>query len=132
MTTLSAKNALALTLPWTHWFFYGDTGSGKTRAASTFPRPIFLVPQNEGSIVTLQGLDIPYYEITDMGSPLVNGTGGMNRALDEIEALYAEGPDAFPFDSIVVESLSHYSDLVQEELTGGATRPMDQFKWGQL
>ena len=107
-TILSAKNATALIQPWTHWFFYGESGSGKTVNASSFPRPLFLVPQNEGSIATLRGRDIPYYEITDMGSPLQNGVGGMNRALDEVEALYNEAPDQFPFDTTVIENLSHY------------------------
>jgi hypothetical protein len=132
MIQSTVKNAQQLIQPWTHWFLYGDSGSGKTLAASTFPRPVFLVPQNEGSITSLRGRDVPYYEIVDMGSALVSGRGGMLRVLDELEAMYAEDPNTFPYDTVVVESLSHYCDLVTEELTGGGIRPMDQFRWGQL
>jgi hypothetical protein len=132
MPANSPKNASQLVQPWTHWFFYGDSGSGKTRAASTFPRPLFIVPQNEGSLATLRGEDFPYYEVSDMSSPLVNGVGGMTRVLDEIEELYAKNPDEFPYDTIVIESLTHYTDLVIEELSNGGRTMMDQFRWGQL
>lgn len=134
MTTpgLSFKNANTLTSPWTHWFLYGPTGSGKTTAASTFPRPIFIVPQNEGSIATLRGRDFPYYEVVDMSSPLKAGRGGMVRVLDQLEAAYNKDPDEFPFDTIVIESLSHYADLCIEELTDGNVKPMDQYRWGRL
>jgi hypothetical protein len=129
---LVPKNALELIQPWTHWFLYGDSGSGKTQDAATFPRPLFLVPQNEGSLATLRGQDVPYYEITDMSSPIVAGTGGMNRVLEEIERAYASAPDDFPYDTIVLESMSHYCDLVIEELSDGGKTIMDQFRWGKL
>jgi len=130
--TITAMNAQNLQSPWTHWFMYGDSGAGKTKAASTFPRPVFLVPENEGSITTLRGMDMPYYTITDKSSPLRNGRGGMVHVLDELEHEYASNPDNFPFDTIVVESLTHFADLAVEEISNGATVPMDQFRWGLL
>jgi hypothetical protein len=128
---LSFKNAKDIEVPWTRWFFYGDTGSGKTNLSATFPRPCFIVPKNEGSAVTLRGRDIPYYEATDMSSQVRGGVGGMNRILDEIEAAYTKDLSNFPFDTIVIESLTHYSELVVEELSEAGTKAMDQRKWGE-
>jgi hypothetical protein len=130
--SLSARNAKDLVAPWTHWFLYGESRSGKTRAASTFPRPVFLVPYNEQSITTLRGLDMPYYEITGMKGPVVDGSGGLEDVLTELETEYYKDPDAFPYETVVVESISHYSDLVADELTRGGKAFMDQAKWGQF
>ena len=130
--TISAKNAQDLTSPWTHWFLYGDSGSGKTTNASTFPRPLFIVPQNESSITTLRGRDIPYYEAIDISSPVVGGVGGMLSILSEIEQAYDAGPDEFPYDTLVIESISHYADLAIEEMTRGGDLQMDQQKWGRF
>jgi hypothetical protein len=129
------KNAADLGTPWTHWFFYGPTGSGKTQLASTFPRPLFIVPQNEKSITTLRGFSFPYFEVCDMNNTRLNpktGVGGMMSVIDKIETLYRQSPDTFPFDTIVIESLTHYSDLIQEQLTNGATKIMTQSDWGSL
>lgn len=139
MTTLEeefgCKNAADLINPWAHWFFYGPTGSGKTQLASTFPRPLFIVPQNEKSIATLRGLSFPYYEVCDMDRAKLNtktGVGSMISIIDKIEFLYRRAPDKFPFDTIVVESLTHYADLVQEQLTNGATKTMAQHDWNSI
>jgi len=130
--TLSFQNAKHLEAPWIHCFFYGDSGSGKTTNCATFPRPCFIVPRNESSITTLRGRDVPYYEVTDMTSPLQGGVGGMLSVIDELQRHYNNDPSKFPFDTIVVESLSHYSDLCIEQLTEGGRLQMDQRKWGQL
>ena len=133
MSNLGFKNAADMDDQWHHWFFYGATGSGKTTLASTFPRPVFILPKNEGSIVTLRGRDIPYYEVVDMDkTPLRDGVGSMSHVLDTLERAYYKDPDDFPFDTIVIESVSHYSDLVIEQLTAGGKLHMDQPKWGIL
>lgn len=106
--------------------------SGKTMAAASFPRPLFLVPANENSIVTLLGMDIPYIEITGQHGPINKGRGGMEAALALIENEYKRDPDNFPYDTLVVESLTHYQDLVQEELTENNAQQMDQRKWGLM
>lgn len=133
MTDLGFKNAQDMDDQWHHWFFYGPTGSGKTTLAATFPRPVFILPKNEGSIVTLRGMDIPYYEVVDMDkTPLRDGVGSMCHILDTMERAYHKDPESFPFDTIVIESVSHYSDLVIEQLTNGGKLHMDQPKWGIL
>jgi hypothetical protein len=127
-----AKNAKDIDTPWTHWFLYGPTGGGKTTAAATFPKPCFLVPQNEQSITTLAGRDVAYFEIVDMDQTrldLKTGRGSMMHVVDHLIRGYLKDPDNFPFDTLVFESLSHYGDLVQEQLTRGDQK-MDQQKWG--
>lgn len=117
--------------------------SGKTTIAATFPRPIFLVPKNESSMVTLNGRDFPYVLIVDRSSPFMPGRGdtptesGMDAALTVLEdnfeaSLKQNRPELFPYDTIVVEALTHYCDLVQDELTEGSTLPMDMPRWGKL
>lgn len=131
--TLAPKNAKDLIeIPWTHWFFYGDTGSGKTRLAATFPRPLFIQPKNEASVVTLRGWEIPYYEVVDLNSPIVGGEGGMNTIVNAIEQEYNTDPESFPYDTLVFESISHYADLVIEDLTDGGKFSMNQQRWGDL
>jgi len=129
---LTHKNAADLKEPWLHWFLYGDSGSGKTTAASTFPNPLFLVPSNERSITTLAGQDISYIEITGQNGPLREGVGGLEATLTALEALYRKDPEEFPYDTIVLESLTHYVALVQEEMTERNSRPMEQRQWGLL
>jgi hypothetical protein len=70
------------------------------------------------------GRDVPYIEVVDKTT--------MNATLDFIEKQYQANPEKFPYDTIVVESLTHYVDLVVEELTQGNKRQMDQRGWGDL
>jgi hypothetical protein len=134
---MPARNAKDIVAPWTHWFLYGESGSGKTKSASTFSRPCFLVPYNEQSITTLRGMDVPYYEVTGAGeigkeTAVVDGSGSLMSVLLELETLYYQDIDAFPYETIVIESITHYSDLVMEEMTRGGKVFMDQGKWGSF
>lgn len=126
MSTLLAQlqNAKNIVQPWTHTFLLGDTGSGKTSLAASWPRPCFVVPRNEGSMTTLMGQNFPYKEITTRQD--------MDRLIKAIEDEYARSPNEFPFDTIVIESVSHYTDLIIEELTQGNRFNMDQQRWGHL
>jgi len=134
--TINIQNAQDLTSPWTSWFIYGATGSGKTSICATFPQPFFIVPANEKSINTLQGMNVQYVE--------VGKRNDMYQVLDFLEGRYndmlrlmSQGDDtaanvAFPWQTIVVESISHYSDLVIEDLSQGGTKQMDYQQWGKL
>lgn len=118
---LKVRNAKEQEYPWTHWFLYGDSGTGKTTAAATFPSPLFIVPAHERSWTTLQGRDIDFVE--------VDTARAMLGTLEQIEADYKKSPNDFPYETLVVESLTHYSDLIQDDLKRG-TSQMDQQKWG--
>ncbi len=136
------KSTTSLSMDWSHWFLYGNTGAGKTRCAATFPSPVFIQPKNEGSTTSLIDVgDFPFYEATCMeetatknGKPVgaPDGVGGLNNILWELETQYRSAPNKFPYETIVLESLTHYSDLVVEQLTNGNNKNMDQQRWGQL
>lgn len=142
MKTLNAKGLK----PWTHWFFYGRTRTGKTTAAATFPRPFFIIPKNEGSITSLMGRDIPYVIVTKPYGAFNESTGeggllalrdkegNMSKPgiLDMLEKEYQANPGAFPYDTLVFDAMSHYQDMVIEHLTDGDTRQMDQLRYGKL
>jgi hypothetical protein len=138
MVDFGAKNAMSLADGvWSTWFFYGDSGSGKTTLASSFPKPVFVVPRVEGSIETLRGMDFPYFEVTSAKpaaqDPLRDGAGSMDAVISHLENVYKAAVNAGkqpPFDTIVQESLSHYNDLIVADLTQNGALQMDQGKWG--
>jgi hypothetical protein len=138
--SLLIQNAAEVQLQYAHWFFYGRSRAGKTTAAGTFPRPLFLVPKQEGSHMTLLGR-------SDVDFVVLEGSRTMVSALDDLDArharaavLWKKGDDAslakaeeaFPWGTVVVESLTHYCDLMQEELTDGDKQQMSQWKWGKI
>lgn len=129
-------NAADIVDPWTRWFLYGPTGSGKTHAAGTFPSPLFLVPPNEKSIVTLMGRDVPYIDVGDRRE-MNEAVRWLRARYDLAMGLYNKGEDAkaeetFPWQTVVVESLSHYCELLVEDISKRGAAKMDMQAWGQL
>jgi hypothetical protein len=138
---IEIKSAKTIQSPWVHWFLYGDTGSGKSTAAATFPDPLFVVPKNEGSMLSLAGREIPYVEATcrkdveDVLSyleDLQRKAQAATNGLDDAEVVNAKYTEIFPYQTLVIESLTHYLDLVIEEVTKGNKLDMDWSKWGHL
>lgn len=162
MEILNTKAAEGEDPTQTTWFFYGPTGTGKTIAASTFPAPLFMIPANEGSHMSLRSKELPYTIIGKKGGKRVQHVRKQVMAnLQELrkmatemlayqtqaweahdagdeakaEELFAAADEAFPYQTIVLESLTHLTELVVEEIsdTGTTTRgSMDQAKWGEL
>lgn len=125
---IEIKNTQQINDPWTRWFLYGPTGSGKTTAAATFPDPLFVVPSNEKSIVSLLGRDVDYVEVSsrkDMGEVLA-------YLRDKYTAMVGGDESAFPWQTVVVESLSHYCELLVEDISRKGQNKMDQQAWGML
>jgi len=137
---LLIQNAANVKSPWTHWFFYGESGAGKTTALGTFPRPLLLVPNQERSHITLLGRE-------DVDFALIRNTVDMEEALQMLERKHkqaarlwekgdkeslAAGDALFPWQTIGVESVTHYCDLMQEELTDGGKYEMGWEKWGKI
>lgn len=77
---------------------YGAAGSGKTTLIGTLPDPIII--SAEAGLLSLQGLDIPYIEITDMAS------------LKEAFAFVASSKDAQAYQSVAVDSVSEIAEVV--------------------
>lgn len=130
---LNIKNAQDITNPRVHVFLYGASGSGKTTAASKFPSPLFLVPANEQSIVTLRGEDFNYIEIGTQRSKAKKCWQEMEEILDELLTIQkTKGADALPCETVVVESLSHYIDMMIEDMTNGGEIDMTYKHWGLI
>ncbi len=130
-----AKNTADLNEVWSHWFLYGESGVGKTTISSTFPSPVFIVPYNEQSVVTLRGLNYPYFLVVDMDKTRFDprtGIGSMMGVVNHLEAMYNKYINSFPYDTAVVESVTHYCDLIQEQITNGSQKIMAQNDWGTL
>lgn len=127
------KNAKNITNPRVHVFLYGSSGSGKTTAASKFPNPLFLVPANEQSIVTLRGSDFNYIEIGSQRAKGKKCWTEMEDILDELLTVQkTQGPEALPCETVVVESLSHYIDMMIEDMTNGGDVDMTFKHWGLI
>jgi len=101
--------------------FYGDTRSGKTHIAATFPRPVFIFPKNEGSEEVIRG--------NDFGMAKVNSRAEMEARLQDLLAAQNSGRIREWGDTVVIESLSHYSELFTMELTDHGRQDM-KGHWG--
>ncbi len=140
---LGIQNTKDIKQPYLACLFYGELGSGKTTIASTFPSPLFLLPPGEGSELTLKGLDYPFIRLGKKpdGSPTAY-RAHVSNVLDELDRrharmreLLAKGDEAganeaFPWMTIVLESLSHWNDALVEDITEGGKEQMDQRRWG--
>lgn len=122
---------------------YGPTGSGKTTAAASFPNPLFLVPASEGSELTLASMDVDYMKLgRDANDNVVPVREHLNAILDMLETqhtamrrLLAEGKgdDAaamFPWETIVLESMTHLCAMLQDDISQNGKIKMDQQRWG--
>lgn len=79
---------------------YGESGAGKTRLALTCDRP--LVISAEGGLMSLQGADIPYIEVTDIKTAR--------------EAVKYTTQHAAEYGTIVFDSLSEIAEIVLADL----------------
>jgi hypothetical protein len=119
------ENAKGLAHAWHRVFLYGSTGSSKTLQASFFPEPLFLFPATEKSIDTVAGRDLLFKSIRT--------TDEMETTVLELLKLQTQkGSDALPAQTIVFESVSHYVDMVVDEITGNGKKPMEMRDWGKL
>jgi hypothetical protein len=105
-----------------HAFVYGPLRTGKTQFASTFPKPVFLSIGTEGGDTTLQ------FVAQDTQIISIRSQKDMQEAIEYIR-LYGS---KFGWQTIVVDSITYYSDLVVQELTQNGTKPMRQPDWGML
>ena len=79
---------------------YGESGAGKTRLALTCDRP--LVISAEGGLMSLQGADIPYIEVSDIKSAR--------------EAVGYAIKHAAEYGTIIFDSLSEIAEIVLADL----------------
>lgn len=104
-------------------FLYGPPGAGKTRQAATFPAPVVLSPSNENGVLTLRGMDVQYRRLTTPDD--------LDAAVSYLERVQAkDGPDALPGETLVIDAVSHYSELLIEHIAKSRKAGMDQQGWG--
>lgn len=146
--------------PWTAWFLYGPTGSGKTTAASSFPFPLFLTPKNEKSENAL--LERGRFPVITLGVdkagrplPIMDHTQQVLSWLEDCQAeaiqlhnrsrvardagdpkaakeLTEQAYAKFPYETIVFESMTHYCNLVVGDISANGQIQMQQQHWGKL
>lgn len=105
-----------------HTFVYGPIGTGKTTFASTFPNPVFLSAGNEGGDTTLR-FCAPNSIIP------ISSTADMKEAIGYIKA---NGKAKHGWRTIVLDSITYYSDLFIQETTQMGTKAMRTQDWGLL
>lgn len=103
-------NTSMITRDWQHIFAYGSSGSGKTTLASWFPKPFLLVPRAEQSQLSLKGRNIDFMEITN-SKEMLDAIGYFENIQN------TKGSDALEHETLVIESLSHYTDQIVEEFS---------------
>lgn len=77
---------------------YGQAGAGKTTLAATMPAPLVL--SAEGGLLSIQGADLPYIEISSMAD------------LMDAYAFITESSEARAFESIALDSISEIAEVV--------------------
>ena len=106
---------------------YGVSGSGKTRLASTFRKPMLLVKADEGtgSIHNVKGIDE------------VPKNGRLIRA-DDVLALVAHQRESKKYKTFVFDHISAYQELVLSEVIGKPVptqlgyREIHRNDWGKV
>lgn len=86
---------------------YGESGVGKTRLASTCPRP--LVISAEGGVMSLAEFDIPYIEVTD----LVSARAAVKYVTDHAQE----------YDTVIFDSLSEIAEIVLADMLAKTPDP---------
>lgn len=105
---------------------HGDTGAGKTAYAATFPRPLFLSPEDEKGWETLKYL--PKHRLYDPN--VLPMQWSLSEPKDFIEAFNRLKPlvEQKKVQTVVVDSLSFYADMFYNAITAGNTSQSDGWK----
>jgi hypothetical protein len=118
------------TMPRHTFLVYGDTRTGKTTWAATFPRPLFLSDATEGGWTSIINMDDD--QLFEPGVKPVVWTielmNDMTTAMTKAEPLIARGA----VQTIVIDSISFYSDLYLNYLIGMQSKKDMRAVYGDL
>jgi len=108
----------------------GKASSGKTHFAATWPKPLFLSDATEGGAATLEGMDPAMW--WDAKSPPevweIENMMEMPKLVTDL--LNRKG--SFPWQTVVVDSLSIYAQRVLRELYAADSKQDNRQRYGQL
>lgn len=105
-----------------HTFMYGPVRSGKTTAAATWPAPVFLSAGNEGGDTSLR------FTAADA----VIRISSVQDMKDAIAYINAYGASKHGWRTIVLDSMTYYSDIFVGECTKNGEKYMAVRDWGTL
>jgi hypothetical protein len=106
--SITAKNTKDLKHFFGRFFFYGDSGVGKTRLAGTFPKPIFLNCDTEGGILSLRDMNVDYHSVQDPEDVM--------NALEDLATDSDKGK--LKYKTVVIDSLTVIQDNQLDILQG--------------
>ncbi len=129
----SAVDVTTLRSQWLHMLVYGNNGVGKTRLASTFPKPLLLVsfePQDEGGALTVAatpGVKFIRPGSTERARQLADELAGGDAVCDLPDPKYR----GKRYQSLVFDSVTSYQQLKLQELMGW-DQPAVQLNFGDV
>lgn len=118
------------TMPVDTFLIYGDTRSGKTEFAATFPRPLIIADATEGGYTTIKRMDRSKWFEEDR-KPIVKAVDTMNdmaKLSPEVDAMIARGEVC----TIVFDAFSYYCDFYLAQLLKLQSKPDNRQAYGQL
>ncbi len=118
------------TMPVDSFLIYGDTRSGKTEFAATFPRPLIIADATEGGYATIRRMDRGKW-FEDGVAPIIKAIDTMNdlaKLSSEVDQLIAQGKVC----TIVFDAFSFYCDFYLAQLLKLQAKPDNRQAYGQL
>ena len=106
---------------------FGESGTGKTRFACSFPKPLLLIGSEDGtaSVVGTPGVDFIQLQMGDVCSDF----GEITLALQEGLKSRCKGYEKKPYATVVLDTASSLRDLRISEILGWKAIP-EQKGWG--
>lgn len=102
---------------------YGVAGSGKTCAASTFPKPIYyadcdkgvktLKAFHRGNPKALEDIEFDYY--TDVRPENPEAYRKLNKRIDELTRIARDNKE-FPYATLILDSLTTLEDILMNDI----------------
>lgn len=117
-------------LPCHTFLNYGDTRSGKTVFAATFPRPLVIVDTAERGYESIRTMD-PSWWFEPNHKPIIWGVDQMNDMLvmlAKADALIASGA----VRTIVIDAFSFYCDFFLNGILSNQDKPDNRAAYGTL
>lgn len=116
---------------------YGQSGTGKTTVASTFPGPIlWLISSGGDKPGELRSVDTPENR-KRISKFILQSTNDFKELIGELKAIDAQGEK--PYTTVVLDHASGFQDLVLKEVLGLSQLPAQktwgmatQQNWGQV